>query len=83
MVLHIAFFLACTCERRIALAPESHACSVQGAKGAQLLEIIRAIPKLQSLMRIDQVEDTIVPMLMQALDTGDTHLQEEVRSSTL
>ena len=54
---------------------------MQVAQGAQLIEIIHVLPKLQDLMRSDHVEDTIVPMLMQALERGDNVLQEEVSHS--
>jgi hypothetical protein len=48
------------------------------AQGAQLLEILRAVPQLQEAMRIDQIEDTLVPLLLRGLAQGDTRLQEEV-----
>ena len=50
------------------------------AQGAQMLEILRAMPQLQRAMRTDQVEDTLVPMLLRGLAQGDTRLQEEVRA---
>lgn len=51
------------------------------AQGAQMLEILRAMPQLQRAMRTDQVEDTLVPMLLRGLVQGDTRLQEEVRAA--
>lgn len=51
------------------------------AQGAQLLEILRATPQLQEAMRVDQIEDTLVPVLLRGLAQADTRLQEEVLSS--
>jgi hypothetical protein len=50
------------------------------AQGTQLMEILRAMPNLQHAMRTDQIEDTLVPMLLRGLSQGDTRLQEEVCS---
>jgi hypothetical protein len=48
------------------------------AEGAQLLEILRAVPQLQQAMRVDQIEDTLVPVLLRGLVQADTRVQEEV-----
>ena len=51
------------------------------AQAAQLLEILRAVPQLQRAMRVDQIEDTLVPVLLRGLAQADTRIQEEVLSS--
>ena len=51
------------------------------AQGAQLLEILRAMPQLQSAMRVDQIEDSLMPVFLRGLAQGDTRVQEEVLSA--
>lgn len=52
---------------------------LSSASGAQVTQILRAVPDLQQAMRVDQVEDTLIPVMLKALGDGDTRLQEEVR----
>lgn len=48
------------------------------ASGAQVTQVLQAVPDLQQAMRPDQVEDTLIPVMLKALGDGDTRLQEEV-----
>jgi hypothetical protein len=52
------------------------------ANPQQLLEILRAVPSLQAAMRVDQIEDTIIPMMVKSMADGDTRMQEEVPCSS-
>eukprot|EP00892_Ulva_mutabilis_P010562 jgi/Ulvmu1/7879/UM004_0110.1 len=48
------------------------------ASGAQVTQVLQAVPDLQQAMRSDQVEEVLVPVMLKALSDGDTRLQEEV-----
>lgn len=51
---------------------------LSSASGTQVTQVLRAVPDLQQAMRVDQVEDTLIPVMLKALGAGDTRLQEEV-----
>ena len=65
------------CGALVQVLPELRAI-LSTAQGAQLREILRAVPHLHAAMRTDQVEDTLVPLLLRGLAQPDTRLQEEV-----
>jgi hypothetical protein len=53
---------------------------LESASGAQLLVVLASVADLQAAMRVDQVEEVLMPVLLKALAGGDSRVQEEVRA---
>lgn len=51
---------------------------LETAKGPQLLKVLGAVPDLQAAMRVEQVEEVLMPLLLKGLASSDTRIQEEV-----
>lgn len=54
---------------------------LETANGAQLLRVLGAVPDLQAAMRVEQIEEVLMPLLLKGLASGDTRIQEEVLTS--
>ena len=51
---------------------------LETASGPQLLKVLAAVPDLQAAMRVEQVEEVLMPLLLKGLASSDTRIQEEV-----
>jgi hypothetical protein len=54
---------------------------LETASGSQFLKVLRAVPDLQGAMRIEQIEEVLIPLLLKGLASSDVHIQEEVLSA--
>lgn len=54
---------------------------LETASGAQLLVVLGSVPDLQQAMRVEQVEEVLMPVLLKGLAGADTRIQEEARPS--
>lgn len=66
-----------TLQPRMQVLPELRGI-LETASGPQLLRVLGAVPDLQAAMRVEQIEEVLMPLLLKGLAGGDTRVQEEV-----